>query len=117
LAAGQRVARIDAMDSRWRPAAQEVRQWRFAVELIHNKSYFMAVTTRLEVISREDIDSGGSLDCALRPDGHEASAAMVRPDPMKLGRSRLAIGNAIRLMARAQKSREGDHFAATVFLV
>jgi hypothetical protein len=33
-------------------------------------------------------------------------------DVTKLGKSRMAIGNAIRLMCRAQKSREGDHFAA-----
>ena len=37
-------------------------------------------------------------------------------DPDKLGASRLAIGNAIRLMCRAAKSREGDHFAAAIGL-
>jgi hypothetical protein len=37
-------------------------------------------------------------------------------DPDKLGASRMAIGNAIRLMCRAAKSREGDHFAIAVGL-
>ena len=35
-------------------------------------------------------------------------------DVTKLGKSRMCIGNAIRLMCRAPKSREGDHFAAAV---
>jgi hypothetical protein len=34
------------------------------------------------------------------------------PDQEKLGKSRMAVGNSIRMMCRAQKSREGDHFAA-----
>lgn len=34
----------------------------------------------------------------------------------KLGASRMAIGNAIRLMCRAKKSREGDHFGAAIGL-
>jgi hypothetical protein len=32
------------------------------------------------------------------------------------GKSRMTIGNAIRLMCRAPKSREGDHFAAAIGL-
>ena len=35
-------------------------------------------------------------------------------DPAKLGRSRMPMGNAIRLMCRAVKSREGDHFQAAM---
>jgi hypothetical protein len=42
--------------------------------------------------------------------------AMRWYDPEKIGASRMAIGNAIRLMSRAKKSREGDHFAAAVGL-
>jgi hypothetical protein len=42
--------------------------------------------------------------------------AMRWYDTEKPGASRLAIGNAIRLMCRAKKSREGDHFAAAVGL-
>jgi hypothetical protein len=36
--------------------------------------------------------------------------------PEKIGASRLAIGNCIRMMCRAKKSREGDHFAAAIGL-
>ena len=42
--------------------------------------------------------------------------AMRWYDPDKIGASRMAIGNAIRLMCRAAKSREGDHFAIAVGL-
>lgn len=42
--------------------------------------------------------------------------AMRWYDAEKPGASRLAIGNAIRLMCRAAKSREGDHFAAAIGL-
>jgi hypothetical protein len=42
--------------------------------------------------------------------------AMRWYDADKLGSSRLAIGNAICMMCRAKKSREGDHFAAAVGL-
>ena len=42
--------------------------------------------------------------------------AMKWYDPDKLGASRMAIGNAIRLMCRAAKSRAGCHFAAAIGL-
>src|SRR5258705_181611 len=42
--------------------------------------------------------------------------AMRWYDAEKPGASRMAIGNAIRIMARARKSREGDHFAAAIGL-
>jgi hypothetical protein len=37
-------------------------------------------------------------------------------DPEKMGKSRMAVGNAIRLMSRALKSREGDHFHVAIGL-
>jgi hypothetical protein len=42
--------------------------------------------------------------------------AMRWYDPEKIGASRMVIGNAIRLMCRAKKSREGDHFGAAIGL-
>jgi hypothetical protein len=42
--------------------------------------------------------------------------AMRWYDPEKIGASRMAIGNEIRLMCRAKKSREDDHFAAAIGL-
>jgi hypothetical protein len=59
------------------------------------------------------------------PHGHAAivpfvatavAQAMRWYDAEKPGASRMAIGNAIRLMCRAKKSREGDHFAAAIGL-
>jgi replication-associated recombination protein RarA len=73
------------------------------------------VCKRLEIISHEDIDS--QADPVIVPFVATAVAQAMRwYDPEKLGASRLAIGNAIRLMCRAQKSREGDHFGAAIGL-
>jgi hypothetical protein len=44
------------------------------------------------------------------------AVAQAMNDAEKLGASRLAIGNAIRLMSRAKKSREGDRFGAATGL-
>lgn len=69
----------------------------------------------MEIISHEDIDT--QADPAIVPFVATAVAQAMRwYDAEKLGASRLAIGNAIRLMCRARKSREGDHFAAAVGL-
>jgi replication-associated recombination protein RarA len=88
----------------------------FAVELMHTSNAFHSmVCKRLEIISHEDIDT--QADPAIVPFVAAAVAQAMRwYDPEKLGASRLAIGSAIRLMCRAQKSREGDHFAAAVGL-
>jgi replication-associated recombination protein RarA len=88
----------------------------FAVELMHtSKAFHSMVCKRLEIISHEDIDT--QADPAIVPFVAAAVAQAMRwYDAEKPGASRLAIGNAIRLMCRAQKSREGDHFAAAVGL-
>ena len=88
----------------------------FAVELIHtSKAFHSMVCKRLEIISHEDIDT--QANPAIVPFVATAVAqAMKWYDAEKLGASRLAIGNAIRLMCRAAKSREGDHFAAAIGL-
>lgn len=88
----------------------------FACELLHtSKSFLSMVCNRLELISHEDIDS---LACpAIVPYVHtaceQAKAWFDLPNP---GKSRMAIGNAIRLMCRVPKSREGDHFQAAIGL-
>jgi replication-associated recombination protein RarA len=88
----------------------------FAVELLHtSKAFHSMVCKRLEIISHEDIDTRA--DPAIVPFVATAvTQAMKWYDAEKLGASRLAIGNAIRLMCRAAKSREGDHFAAAIGL-
>ena len=94
----------------------ELDAMRFAVELQQtSKNFATMVCNRLEIISHEDIDT------QARPDivpfvKTACDQARAWYDPAKLGKSRMAIGNAIRLMARAPKSREGDHFSVAVGL-
>jgi replication-associated recombination protein RarA len=88
----------------------------FAVELLStSKQFHTMVCNRLEIISHEDIDT--QADPRIVP---FVAVAMYQArtwyDPEKMGKSRMAIGNAIRLMARAQKSREGDHFHVAIGL-
>jgi hypothetical protein len=88
----------------------------FAVELMHtSKAFHSMVCKRLEIISHEDIDT--QADPAIVPFVATAVAQAMRwYDAEKPGASRMAIGNAIRLMCRARKSREGDHFGAAIGL-
>jgi hypothetical protein len=86
----------------------------FAVELLHtSKPFCSMVCKRLEVICHED------LDCIsqpwLVPFVHAATAQAREwfelPNP---GKSRMALGNVIRVMCRARKSRQGDHFQSAI---
>jgi replication-associated recombination protein RarA len=88
----------------------------FACELLHtSKAFHSMVCKRLEIISHEDIDTQSQPH--IVPFVATAVAQALRwYDPDKLGASRMAVGNAIRLMCRAAKSREGDHFAAAIGL-
>ena len=78
----------------------------FAVELMHTSKAFHTMTCkRLQVISHEDCDT------QARPDivpfvraACEQAREWYDSDVTKLGKSRMAIGNAIRLMCRAKKS-------------
>jgi replication-associated recombination protein RarA len=90
----------------------------FAVELMHtSKAFHSMVCKRLQVISHEDIDT------QARPDivpfvraACEQALEWYEADATKMGKSRMAVGNAIRMMCRAPKSRIGDHFAASIGL-
>jgi replication-associated recombination protein RarA len=88
----------------------------FAVELmLTSKAFHSMVCKRLEIISHEDIDT--QADPAIVPFVATAAAqAMKRYDAEKLGASRLAIGNAIRLMCRAQKSRAKSAISGLMIL-
>lgn len=88
----------------------------FACELLHtSKAFNTMVCNRLEIISHEDIDSIANPEVIpyVRAAAEQARAWY---NPEKLGKSRMPIGNAIRLMCRAAKSREGDHFQAAIGL-
>ena len=88
----------------------ELDAMRFAVELhLTSKSFCTMVTNRLEIISHEDIDTMAApwIIPYVRTACEQARAWY---DPKKIGKSRMAIGSCIRLMCRAPKSRQGDHF-------
>ena len=88
----------------------------FACELMHTSRAFASmVCKRLEIISHEDISTDADPTIVVFV-ATAVAQAMKWYDPDKLGASRMAIGNAIRLMCRAAKSREGDHFASAVGL-
>jgi hypothetical protein len=96
----------------------ELEAMRFAVELIHtSKAYCTMVANRLEIISHEDIDvmAAPHIVPLVRACAEQARAWYDDKDGNP-GKSRMAIGTAIRAMCRAPKSREGDHFQAAVGL-
>jgi replication-associated recombination protein RarA len=95
---------------------EEREAMQFAVELLHtSKSFCTMVCNRLEIISHEDIDT--TANPAIVPFVRAAcEQAKDWYDPKRLGKARMPIGNAIRLMCRAAKSREGDHFQAAIGL-
>ena len=88
----------------------------FAVELLHtSKGFCTMVCNRLEITCHEDIDT--MLQPEIVPFVAAACAqAKVHYKTEKPGAARMMIGSAIRMMARATKSREGDHFQAAVGL-
>ena len=88
----------------------ELDAMRFAVELHQtSKPFATMVANRLEILSHEDIDTLAApwIVPYVRAACDQARAWY---NPKKLGKSRMAIGNCIRLMSRAPKSRQGDHF-------
>ena len=88
----------------------------FACELLHtSKGFHTMVCNRLELISHEDIDTAA--DQQIVPFVKAAcDQARAWYEPENPGKARMALGNAIRMMCRAKKSREGDHFQAAIGL-
>jgi replication-associated recombination protein RarA len=92
----------------------ELEAMQFAVELMHtSKAFTSMVCKRLQVISHEDIDTSASPHIVpFVKAACEQAKEWYDPDVTKMGKTRMAVGNAIRMMCRAPKSREGDHFHA-----
>jgi hypothetical protein len=84
-----------------------------AVELVHtSKAFASMVCNRLQIISHEDIDT--EADPTIVPFVHTActqSQTWIKDN--KPAGVRMFLGNAIRLMCHAKKSRTGDHFQAS----
>lgn len=91
----------------------------FACEMLHtSKNFCTMVCNRLEIISHEDIDTqiNPHIAAFVKTACDQARAWYNQPNDENVGKCRMVIGNAIRLMCRAPKSREGDHFQAAVGL-
>jgi replication-associated recombination protein RarA len=83
----------------------------FAVEQLHtSKAFHSMVCNRLEVICHEDLDT------LAAPHVFPFVAASRERYSKSIGEARLMVGNAIRMMARAPKSRAGCHFGAAIGL-
>jgi len=88
----------------------------FASELVHtSKAFTTMVANRLQVISHEDIDTSAS-PWIVPFVATSCQQAREWYDHETIGKTRMAIGNAVRMMARAKKSREGDHFHIAIGL-
>jgi replication-associated recombination protein RarA len=87
----------------------------FAVELMHtSKAFHTMVCNRLEIICHEDLDTLAAPHVV--PFVATALAQSRDRYSKSIGEARLMVGNAIRMMARAPKSRAGCHFAAAIGL-
>ena len=87
----------------------------FACELMHtSKPFHSMVCNRLEIICHEDLDTLAAPH--VFPFVAASLAASRDRYSKSIGEARLMIGNAIRMMARAPKSRAGCHFAAAIGL-
>ena len=88
----------------------------FCCELVHSsKAMCTMAANRLGLISHEDIE------CDTQPHIIPFVYACCEQAKQwwtadKPGKSRMALGNAIRMMCRAKKSREGDHFSGAIGL-
>ena len=96
----------------------EVEAMEFAVELMHTSKGFMTmVVNRLYIICHEDIDNVAAPH--VFPFVRESGALgleLYKKNPDNPGAARMVIGNAIRVLCHAPKSRIGDHFQASVGL-
>jgi len=87
----------------------------FAVELLHtSRAFHSMVCNRLEVICHEDLDTLAAP--WVVPFVATTLAQSKECYAKSIGAARMMVGNAIRLMARAPKSRAGCHFGAAIGL-
>jgi replication-associated recombination protein RarA len=83
----------------------------FAVELMHtSKAFHSMICNRLEVICHEDLDTLAAPH--VFPFVAASLAASRERYGKSIGEARLMVGNVIRMMARAPKSRAGCHHHA-----
>jgi replication-associated recombination protein RarA len=84
-----------------------------AVEMGHtSKAFFTMLCNALEIISHEDIGLANPEAVMFTATAVEQAKRYFEVD--KPGKWRMILGNAIRMLCRSKKSREGDHFQAAV---
>lgn len=87
----------------------------FAVELTRtSKAYFSWMCNRIEICAHEDIGLADPAVVVFVALSVEQARRHYKAD--RLGECMIMVGNAIRLMCRALKSREGDHYQAVCML-
>jgi hypothetical protein len=94
----------------------EVEAMQAAIEIHQtSRAFCTMISNRLQVIAHEDSDCLAAP--WIVPFVRTATAQAIEwYEAAKLGRSRMPIGNAIRMLARGPKSRTGDHFQAAIGL-
>lgn len=86
-----------------------------AVELMHSsKNYFSMTMNRIAIILHEDLDVVNHPHLIPAVELTLQQIEKIRHDPAKASKCRMLMGTIIRIMARAPKSREGDHFHVAV---
>lgn len=86
-----------------------------AVELMESsRNYFSMCVNRLAIIMHEDLDVASRPDIISAVELTLARLEVLRQDSTKKSKCRMLVGTLIRMMCRAPKSREGDHFHVAV---
>ena len=86
-----------------------------ACEMGHSsKAFHTILCNRLEIIAHEDIGLANPQAVIFTAIAVEQAKRMY--DEKKAGKWRMMLGNAIRMLCRSDKSREGDHFQAAIGL-
>jgi len=95
--------------------AEERLAMQCAIELLESsRNYSTMVLNRLVIIMHEDLDVVSRPDIISAVELTVQRIDQLRRDPDKASKCRMLIGTLIRLMCRAPKSREGDHFHVAV---
>ncbi len=77
-----------------------------------SKAFFTMMCNRLEIISHEDVGLANPEAVMFTATAIEQARRHYHAE--KRGNWRMMVGNAIRMLCRSAKSREGDHFQAAV---
>jgi hypothetical protein len=86
-----------------------------AVELMTSSKNYMSMTiNRIRIILHEDLDCVNSPHLIPAIELTLQQIETIRHDTTKASKCRMLMGTIIRIMARAPKSREGDHFHVAV---